>query len=364
MKLYKIVLLLCFLLVNQFLEASNGEKFSHMDEKKIHREFKYKPGMLLNVHNSYGNIDITAWEGNKIIVDALVIVKGETKAEVDELLKKVDIAFSENLKEGIITLLTRKETYKYNDYREIHYQIKVPKSCHLSITNNYGDISLDASNASVSLKAYYGNIKAGKLNGVAKIETSFSQRNSFDYIKKGTIKGQFCDYKIMKSEVLEIRDMASSNGVIQEVSNLKYKCNYGSLTIGNVTNSLEGKGEYLTMNIENSNVQEKMKIEAYYGYVDIKNWNNYSAEFDIDNAKLILGYNNNISFGYNILTRDCIVESIINNLPKDFKRHHSDDKGNNQRICGYFKEKFSKNYLLLEMVNSILKFENSKPITP
>lgn len=361
MKLYKVIVLLGFLVVSQIILANNDKKFSHMDKKKIHREFRYRPGMLLNVHNSYGNIDITAWEGNKIIVDALVIVKGKSKKEVDELLKKVDIAFSENLSEGIITLLTRKETYKYNDYREIHYQIRVPKTCHLEIANNYGDISIDESEASVKLKAYYGNIKAGKLNGIAKIATSFSQRNTFEYINKGAIKGQFCDYSITKAEELDIRDMVSSNGVIQEVSKLKYNCNYGSLTIGNLTRKVIGKGEYLTMNIEHSNATEKMKIEAYYGYVDIKNWNNFSAEFDIDNAKLSLGYNEETSFAFNVLTRTGSIASIVKSIPTAFKNNDC-KKGNTQRYCGYYKDKDSKNQLSLQIVNGILRIEKSSPI--
>ena len=292
MKLFNIKLL-CFLFILPLMAfANNGlKKGKHQEEKRIHKEFKFVEGMLLNIHNSYGNIDITAWDGNKIIVDVLVIVNGKDEDEAKQLINKIDVGYKVNYDDGIIAIITKKENYKHHEYREVHYQVKVPKNCHLNIYNNYGDISIDESDASISLKTYYGNIKAGNLTGITKLETSFSQRNTFDYIKNGTLKGQFCDYRIKKAGTLDIVEMTSSNGVINNVNNLKYKCNYGSLMIDNVNTSVDGKGEYLTTTIENCLANEKLEIEAYYGYVDIKNWNNSFARFDIDNAKLALGYN-------------------------------------------------------------------------
>jgi len=356
--------LLCFLFLLPIIGLANNEieKEKHIEEKRIHKEFKFVEGMLLNINNSYGNIDITAWDGNKIIIDVLVIVNGKNEADAKQLINKIDVNYSVNYKDGIVTLLTKKETYKHKDYREVHYQVKVPKSCHLNINNNYGDISIDESDASISLKTYYGNIKAGRLMGISKLETSFSQRNTFEYIKNGAIKGQFCDYNIKQAETLDIVKMTSSNGVINNVDNLKYKCNYGSLIIENMNTSIDGKGEYLTTNIENCYATEKIEIEAYYGYVDIKNWNNSSAEFDIDNAKLALGYNSKTPFAFNLLTKGCTTEAILNSIPSEFKGSHCDDKGNNQRYCGYYIEVSRENYMLLKMTNGILRFRKSTPI--
>lgn len=363
MKLFNIKLL-CFVLLLPIIGFSNNGigKGKHIEEKRIHKEFKFTEGMLLNIHNSYGNIDLTAWDGNKIIVDILVIVNGKDETEAKQLINKIDVTYSVNKQDGIVTLLTKKKTYKHHEYREIHYQVKVPKNCHLNIDNNYGNISIDESDASVALKTYYGNIKAGKLTGTSKLETSFSQRNTFEYIKNGAIKGQFCDYTIKKAGALDIVEMTSSNGVINIVDNLKYNCNYGSLMIDNVNTSIDGKGEYLTTTIENCFTTEKTEIEAYYGYVDIKNWNNSSAVFDIDNAKIALGYNPEIPFAFNLLTRGCTTESILNSIPSNFKGGHCDDKGNNQRYCGYHIEASRKNYMLLKMANGILRFRKSEPI--
>lgn len=362
MKLFKIKTL-CFLFILPLMAfANNGiKKGKHQEEKRIHKEFKFVEGMLLNIHNSYGNIDITAWDGNKIVVDVLVIVNGKDENEAKQLINKIDVGYKVNYDDGIIAIITKKENYKHHEYREVHYQIKVPKNCHLNIYNNYGDISIDESDASISLKTYYGNIKAGNLTGITKLETSFSQRNTFEYIKNGTIKGQFCDYRIKKAGTLDIVDMTSSNGVINSVNNLKYKCNYGSLMIDSIHTSVDGKGEYLTTSIENCFAQGKVKIEAYYGYVDIKNWNNSSAEFDIDNAKLALGYNSEIPFSFNLLTRGSTTESILNSIPPELKGCHCDDKGNNQRYCGYYIKESRENYMLLKIANGMLRFRKSEP---
>jgi len=362
MKLFNINLL-CFLFLLPVMGfANNGEKKGkHTEEKRIHKEFKFVEGMNLNIHNSYGNIDITAWDGDKIIVDVLVIVNGKSETEVKQLINKIDVTYNVNHNDGIVTLLTKKKTYKHHEYREIHYQVKVPKNCHLNIDNNYGDISIDESEASISLKTYYGNIKAGRLMGITKLETSFSQRNTFEYIKNGAIKGQFCDYTIKKAETLDVVEMTSSNGVINNVDNLKYKCNYGSLMIDNIHTSIDGKGEYLTTNIENCLATKKVKIEAYYGYIDIKNWNNSSAEFDIDNAKLAIGYNPKVPFEFNLLTKGSTTESILHSIPPELKGCHCDDKGNNQSYCGYYLEQSHKNYMLLKIANGMLRIKKSEP---
>jgi len=356
--------LLCFLLILPIMSfAKNGvKKGNHTEEKRIHKEYKFVEGMLLNIHNSYGNIDITAWDGNKIIVDVLVIVNGKDKAEAKKLVSRIDIGYKVNYDDGIIAIITKKENYKHHEYREVHYQVKVPKNCHLNIYNNYGDISIDESEASISLKTYYGNIKAGRLMGITKLETSFSQRNTFEYIKNGTIKGQFCDYNIKKAGKLDIVEMTSSNGVINYVDDLKYKCNYGSLMIDTINNTIDGKGEYLTTTIENCFATEKTEIEAYYGYVDIKNWNNSSALFDISNAKIALGYNFQTSFSINISTRDCTTESIQNSIPKELKWNHYDDKGNNQKYYIYHLEEFYVNHSVLKLTNGILRIRKPEPI--
>ena len=363
MKLFSINLLCILFLLPIIGLANNGiKKGNHIEEKRIHKEFKFVEGMLLNINNSYGNIDITAWDGNKIIVDVLIIVNAKSEVEAKQLINRIDVNYNVNRDDGIVTLLTKKETYKHKDYREVHYQVKVPKNCHLNIYNNYGDISIDESEASISLKTYYGNIKAGKLMGTSKLETSFSQRNTFEYIKNGAIKGQFCDYKIKKAETLDIVEMTSSNGVINNVDNLKYKCNYGSLMIDNINTSIDGKGEYLTTNIENFLATEKIKIEAYYGYVDVKNWNNSLAEFDIDNAKLVLGYNSEIPFGINLLTRNCKTESVLNSIPKELKSNHVDNKGSNQRYYVYHLKATHINHTLIKLANGILRFRKSESI--
>jgi len=363
MKLFNIKLL-CFLFILPLVAfAKNGiKKGKHQEEKRIHKEFKFVEGMLLNINNSYGNIDITAWDSDKIIIDVLVIVNGKNQAEAKQLINKIDVSYSLNLDDGIVTILTKKKTYKHHEYREIHYQVKVPKNCHLNIDNNYGDISIDESEASISLKTYYGNIKAGNLTGITKLETSFSQRNTVDYIKNGTIKGRFCDYRIKKAGTLDIVEMISSNGVINNVANLKYKCNYGSLMIDNINTSIDGKGEYLTTNIENCLATEKVKIEAYYGYVDVKNWNNKIASFDIDNAKLSIGYTENKPFNLNMSMIDCSTESILKGLSLGFTKKTLVIRKKNSSYSGYYLKNNETNFISLRITNGILRMKKVLPI--
>ena len=59
-------------------------------------------------------------------------------------------------------------------HKEIHYQIKVPKINSITVSNYYGDIIIDETDADVNLGAAYGSIIANKLNGELATK-SFSQ---------------------------------------------------------------------------------------------------------------------------------------------------------------------------------------------
>ena len=63
--------LFTFLFIPALVLGNNGNdwKGKHTKEKKIKEEFNVNSGATLEIDNSYGNIDITTWNENRIVID-------------------------------------------------------------------------------------------------------------------------------------------------------------------------------------------------------------------------------------------------------------------------------------------------------
>lgn len=357
MKLFKILIIA--LLLPIISVANNGKKTGkYTKTKEIHKEFTVRPNTEFIMENLYGNVDIIAWDGDKIIIDSQIIVNGEVEQSVNSALKKIFITFVEDKKKNTLNVLT-KGTGDIKEHREVHFQIKIPRTNPLNIYNQYGNISIDETNANASLLTNYGNLIAGKLNGQStKLFFGYSQSSTIDYIKNGYIWGSFSDYKIGDAEELFLENMHSSNGKINNVKRLKFEdCSYGTLTIDNVSESINGKGEYLTTIVNNSS-GNSLNIKSKYGTIDIKKWSNKSAHFEVSQTKLSLGYFENTPFNMDLNVNSCanFVNSTISSLPVEIKQNITDLNNKKRKFSSYYITKNNSRKLTINMTKGILRF--------
>jgi len=354
MKLFKtltIALLLPFIVV-----ANTGKRTGkHTKTKEIHKEFTVKTDTELIMENLYGNIDIVAWDGDKIVIDSQIIINGEVEQSVNNALNKIYIKFEKDPKKNTLSVLT-KGTGEVKQHREVHFQIKVPRTNPLNIYNQYGNINIDETNANASLMASYGNIKAKKLNGnQTRLFFGYSQGSIIEYVKNGYIWGVFGDYQIDTANELFLDGISSSNAIINNVKTLKYKkCSYGSLTINNVSEKIEGESDYLSTTIHNAS-GKSVKIKAKSGNIEIKNLNSTNTNIETSNARLSLGYPENNPFKLDLKVYGCIVDSTIDKLPTYIKNNLVDEKGKNKEFKSYYLKKDASRNINIEMSRGILQ---------
>jgi len=357
MKLFKTNLFAILLLLPLLTIANTGKRTGkHTKEKTIHKEFSATSNPELKLGNLYGNVDITSWEGDKIVIDTQVIINGNNENEVLDGLKKVYITFEMNTKKNILTVGTQ-GTSEVKIHREIHFQIKVPKNCPLNIYNQFGNINIDETEADATLMVGYGNLIAGKLKGnKTKLYFGYSTSSSVEYVKDAYIWGSFSDYKIGKSESILLEGLHSSNTTINEVKNFKFKkCSYGTVVINNGTNTISGSGEYLTTVINTFSGKE-IDIKSEFGAVEIKKWDSSKMNFDIHQAKLSLGYSNTTPFNLDLEINSCasFTTSVLNYLPKSFNKNvaKKDKKGS----YSFYHLNKNENQISIVMTKGILRF--------
>ena len=320
MKNFKHILILLFLLgsgtkiqAQKFILGvyKNGaaEKGAIGLTKKIHKEIEVSKYALIEIDNSYGDLNITSWDQDKVVIDVLITVKGKNSKKTQKKLNAIDVSFS--LSPEKVMAETKIETswsfgwfyigygsFPSKKYR-VDYNIKLPKTCSVDLTNDYGTIRLNSLEGKANISCDFGQLIIGELMADNNIlEFHNTSNSSIEYIKGGTIKADFSSFTLEKAEdIYLIADYTSSN--IVEVTNLNYNCDFGNITIDNVTN-LEGEGEHITQRI--GNVSGSLEIDGDFGSIKIDRIKSSSKNvcIEADYTDIEIGYEKDYSFNFNI----------------------------------------------------------------
>ena len=82
-KQFKLILL--FVLI-PFLGFSNGDDFTYSKQKNIKKAYFVNSDAGVNIDNSYGNIVVTTWDEDKIELDIVIKVSGDSEKWVNQKL--------------------------------------------------------------------------------------------------------------------------------------------------------------------------------------------------------------------------------------------------------------------------------------
>ena len=156
-KLYKTIVVLLLLPIIGF---ANDDAII-TKQKNIKKAFIVNADAGINVTNSYGTVFVTTWDEDKIELDILIKVSGDSENWVNQRLNDITVDII-----GLKSLVTAKTQIENNSYRskgrnnsfEINYVIKIPKNGGVTIDNKYGNISTTDLNAPTNILCKYGKI--------------------------------------------------------------------------------------------------------------------------------------------------------------------------------------------------------------
>ena len=64
--------------------------------KEFHKEYTPGPGTTMEINNRYGEVNISSWDKNQIVIDVKVTVDLPNKEKAEKLIGYIDVQFSEN----------------------------------------------------------------------------------------------------------------------------------------------------------------------------------------------------------------------------------------------------------------------------
>ncbi len=282
----------------------------HTKEKKIKKEFKVSADSDLKIDNSYGNVDISTWDENRVVIEVIIKANGNDKDRVAKRLEEINIEFEQG--SGGVSARTRfsKEDKSWwkevfggfdNINLEVNYIVRAPVGNNLNISNDYGGIYLDKTTGNTKISCDYGKMDIGELKGKSNyLNFDYTRGSRIDYVTSAEINADYSDYEIGEAGKLII-DADYTKSTIKKVSQLSFNCDYGSMDIDKVK-VLIGNGDYLSTRI--NRIFESADINLDYGSLSIEKVikGAKNIEIDTDYAGVKLGYDNEMSFNFLIKT--------------------------------------------------------------
>ena len=144
--------------------------------KKIHKEIEVTKDALIEIDNSYGDLNITSWDQDKVVIDVLITVKGENSKKTQKELNNIDVSFL--LSPEKVMAETKIDmgwsfgwfyfgygTFNNLEKYRIDYNIKIPKTSSVDLTNDYGTIRLNSLEGKANISCDFGQLIIGVING-------------------------------------------------------------------------------------------------------------------------------------------------------------------------------------------------------
>mgnify|MGYP002394975407 FL=1 len=145
-------------------------------EERWERSFPVAEDVEFVLQNVNGGIEVSSWDGNEILVEALIRIKAPSKSKARELHEKVDFEIEE--KAGYLRIEAdlpkiRQVSMGLRDHISIavHYEVKVPRSIHLELESVNGGIDVEAVRGRFDIRTTNGSIDLRDMEGEGEVKT-------------------------------------------------------------------------------------------------------------------------------------------------------------------------------------------------
>ena len=261
--------------------------------KEFHKEYTPGPGTTMEINNRYGEVNISSWEKNQIVIDVNVTVELPNKEKAEKLIGHIDVQFSEN-GNTILAKTVIDDKFSFSGWGgdskkfSIDFNVKMPAGTALTLSNRYGNTKINELTGLVNLDIKYGNLTAGKLT--RENEKPWSSLNlaygkgTIDETGWMTLNLRYTgNLEITKSTALLI-DSKYSKLSLGETSSVVGESKYDNIRIVSIKN-LDLDNGYSDVNI--GTLATKLRYEGSYGSFSIES---IPAEFEsIDVASRYMG---------------------------------------------------------------------------
>ena len=342
---YKRLLLIIIVLPLTLLAGNDKLGGKYTKEKTIKKEYQVNSSALLKINNSYGNLNLTSWNEDRVVIEVQIKTNGNNEERVQERLDEIDVDFenSTNLVSARAVFGYRNNNWgwkwnrKKNVNVQVNYTVKLPVKNSVNLSNDYGNIYLDRIDGHAKISCDYGKMDIGELRGRNnELRFDYTSRSAFEYINSGEIIADYSGFTIEKAGNLILRT-DYTNATIEEMDNLEYSSDYGSIAVDNLEN-VKGNGDYIGVKL--GSVRGNVAITSDYGSIKISEMTADAGDINIktDYTGIKIGYNSGYHFDFDITTEYAGVSGMGDfevqvrkekSTEKYYNGYHGDDNSGN-----------------------------------
>jgi len=344
----------CLILLLPFLGYSNDD-FGYSKQKSINKAYIVNSDAGINIDNSYGNIFVTTWNEDKIEIDVLIKVSGDSENWVNQKINSIDVNFI-----ALKSMVTAKTVFDNsvsknngrNNCFQINYTIKMPKNGSVTLNNKYGNIGSTNLFSTTDINCKYGKINLANLNGNNnKIQIDYCSRSTIDYLKNGSVTSKYSELTIDRVTKIDLVSDYSEIG-IGDGGDVKYNSKYGAIKIDKV-NSLDANGNYLSIDI--GDVNNQLKLYTKYSNVSIE-----AIKPKANNVAIVAGYTGvKIGFDPNyIFDFDVSVRHADFKYDNELNINSKEETNYTKRTSGYFKKKGENKVAVTSEYGNVKLYKN------
>lgn len=292
-----------FLLPLFALGANPKWKGKHTKEKKINKEFTVRADALLEVDNHYGNLYITSWNENRVVIEVHITTNGNDEDKVQRKLDDINVEFDASQSRVSARTRIEKSNWGWNWGKknsvsmEINYTVKVPVTNSVDLSNDYGGINLDRIDGHAKISCDYGRLDVGALNGEdTMLSFDYTKRATIGTMKSGKISADYSGFELGKVGNL-VLSADYSDSKIGEAEAIQYSCDYGSFSVDNVRN-IQGSGDYVKVSL--GRVSGNVDTSSDYGALHIEEMTAGAGNIKIrsDYTGIHIGYHPDYHFNF------------------------------------------------------------------
>ncbi|MFK5973573.1 MAG: hypothetical protein QM485_09855 [Flavobacteriaceae bacterium] len=322
-------------------------KGKYTKEKTVKKEFSVNADALLKISNSYGNLNISSWNQNRVLIEVHIKTNGNNEEKVQRKLDEITIAFESSNSMVYAKTVFHKSKFNWgwggntNVNMQVNYTIKLPVKNSVNLTNDYGSIFLDRIDGHAKINCDYGRLEIGELRGRNnQLSFDYTSKSSIGYINSGNIKADYSGFTIEKAGDLIIR-ADYTNSTIEKIKNLQYTTDYGTIEIGEVHN-IQGNGDYITLKL--GTVHGNLDINSSFGSIRIDTMAEDAGNLRIgsDYTDVKIGYDPGYYFDFEIRTSYARLRG-----KNEFEINISTEKSNNNYYKGYYGKANSGNHIAI-----------------
>ena len=278
-----------------FTQNSSDGDDDPMRSKTFSKTFPADNSDKIILSNQYGSILVKVWDRKEVKVDVDIKAYSSNDAEAQKLLDNTTIEAGKSGDQIVFkTTMEQKNGNWGNGSRngrrwrrevKINYVVYMPASNALTMSQNYGDVTMGDLNGPLYVKVQYGNFKAQNLNSTNNYISVQYGNNNVQSVNKAIVKQQYgSGLTIGSATTLDIDAQYTGVNVGNIKGNAIIKQQYGSgLTVGSVEN-LDLDVQYANVNV--NTIKGNAKIRQQYNNISISSVGNLDLNAQYTSASI------------------------------------------------------------------------------